>query len=233
MPERHALLSASKAHMWLNCTPSARINAEFLEDKKEAAEEGTRAHDQAEKILKGEFIEKPDENVLVYTNYVKSLVDKYKSVGLNPQLHIEKEVDYSHIAPRGFGTSDCIVVTSDVLHIIDYKNGVMDVEVEDNPQLKLYALGAVKLFNFKGSTVSLNIVQPKLSPQIKTWEISLNELIKWGNIIKPKAYMAFDGTGIKHAGDWCKWCRFKNLCEEKQREFKEKYIDTFFNSIRR
>ena len=229
MPDVHALLSASKAHVWLNCTPSARINAEFLEDKKEAAEEGTRAHDQAERLLKGEIIENPDENVLVYVNFIRSIQARHPDA----KIYVEKQVDYSHIAPRGFGTSDCIIVTPEILYIVDYKNGVLDVEVEDNPQLKLYALGAVRMLGYKGSTVSLNIVQPKLSPQIKTWETSLYELIQWGNIIKPKAYMAFDGSGVKHAGDWCKWCRFKNLCEEKQREFKEKYIDTFLRSIRR
>ena len=45
MPEsKHALLSASSSHRWLNCNPSARLELEFADSESEAASEGTAAH---------------------------------------------------------------------------------------------------------------------------------------------------------------------------------------------
>ena len=47
----HALLSASSSHIWLECTPSARL-AEFIEDQDSTASaEGTVAHALAEQKL--------------------------------------------------------------------------------------------------------------------------------------------------------------------------------------
>ena len=40
----HALLSASGAHRWLNCLPSARLELEFVNNEFSAAAEGTAAH---------------------------------------------------------------------------------------------------------------------------------------------------------------------------------------------
>ena len=44
----HALLSASGAHRWLVCTPSAKLEEQFPDSASEAAREGTLAHELAE-----------------------------------------------------------------------------------------------------------------------------------------------------------------------------------------
>ena len=44
----HALLSASSAHRWVHCTPSARLEEQFPDTGSDAAAEGTLAHALAE-----------------------------------------------------------------------------------------------------------------------------------------------------------------------------------------
>ena len=51
-PSKHAVLSASGAHRWLHCNPSARLELEFADRETEAAAEGTAAHALAEHKLK-------------------------------------------------------------------------------------------------------------------------------------------------------------------------------------
>lgn len=42
--KKHAVLSASASHRWLNCNPSARLELEFEDRESDAAAEGTAAH---------------------------------------------------------------------------------------------------------------------------------------------------------------------------------------------
>lgn len=44
----HALLSASGAHRWLSCTPSAKLEEQFPDSTSTYAEEGTLAHELCE-----------------------------------------------------------------------------------------------------------------------------------------------------------------------------------------
>ena len=51
----HAVLSASGAHRWLLCTPSARLEEQFPDTTSDAAKEGTLAHELAEMKLRHYF----------------------------------------------------------------------------------------------------------------------------------------------------------------------------------
>lgn len=51
-PNKHAILSASSAHRWMNCNPSARLEQEFEDRESEAAAEGSAAHALAEHKLR-------------------------------------------------------------------------------------------------------------------------------------------------------------------------------------
>ena len=226
IPDTHALLSASSAHRWIACPPSARISQYFPESKSEASEEGTKAHDTAEKILKGELEGSDDPNVMYYVDLVHRVLDLYRKEGLNPKLFIEQRVDYSHVAKGGFGTSDCIVLTEKYIHILDFKNGNEEVQAEFNPQLRLYAIGAVELFGFTGQIVRMTIVQPKTKHKQATETLLLQDLIKWSNIIKPYAAMAWEGSGVLTAGEHCNFCKYKPLCPAYKKQFKEMYIDS-------
>ena len=130
-------------------------------------------------------------------------------------LLLEQRLDYSHIVPQGFGTGDAMVVSDDWVWIADLKYGKgIEVEAKSNPQMMLYALGALQELElvYDIRRVSMNVVQPRLN-NFSKWECSVEYLNKWGEtIVRPKAKLAFEGKGEKSAGDHCKWCKVKPVC---------------------
>ena len=110
---------------------------------------------------------------------------------------VEQKLDYSQYAPDGFGTGDLVIVSDGILDVVDLKFGMMRVSANENPQLKLYALGALDMFGllYDIESVRMTICQPKLD-SISTFEISVDELMEWAETeLKPKAALAFKGEG--------------------------------------
>lgn len=237
--EKHALLSASSSHKWLHCTPSARLEESMPDSTSEAAETGTLAHAICELKLTKLFTDKNmttrtynsrmkkltsnplydtemERNTDSYVEYIKNIAYGFPTA---PMIVIERKVDYSKWAPEGFGTSDCILIHGTEMHVIDYKNGKgVPVSAEDNPQMKLYALGAYDAYCciYPINKVICHIVQPNLD-SFTSWETSIEELLKWGEEIKPIAQMAFDGTGEYCQGEWCDkgFCRARAVCRKR------------------
>lgn len=230
----HALLSPSGAHRWLHCTPSARLEETLPDTESEAAKRGTLAHEIAELKLRKALTDKMptrsynaalkkfkahelyepimDDHTDSYLEYVQKVVHAFPSP---PFVAIERRVDISDYVPECSGTSDCIVIGGGHLHVIDYKNGQgVPVAAENNPQMKLYALGAVKEFSllFPIETVHLAIVQPKVWDQPSEWTLSAADLLAWGESIKPIALAAFKGDGEYTIGEHCGFCRAKATC---------------------
>ena len=218
----HALLSASSAKRWIACPPSARIAAEFPDRESDAALEGTMAHAQAEKWFM-EGIETTDPYVNDYVAYVT----RERWVLTDSTLLIEERIDFSHIAKGGFGTADCIIYNKDLLHVIDFKfgQGVM-VEAENNPQMILYALGAIRQLKIIPQEIKMTIFQPRMD-NLSTWTITAAEMQKLGQQIKPSAKMAWEGKGKLNAGDHCTFCPYKNICPEFKSYFNSQYLITF------
>lgn len=229
----HALLSASGSHKWLNCTPSARLEETLPESTSQYAEEGRLAHEIGELKLRKHFTEpmgtrafnnklkKLQENPLyqeemlrhtdTYKDYISGIVHSFASP---PYIAIEKKLNYSKYAPEGFGTGDTIIIGGKTLHVIDLKYGKgVPVSAFENPQMKLYALGAYTdyAFLFEIETVKLAIVQPRLD-SISEYEIPIADLIAWGESIKPIAAKAFKGEGDYVVGEHCRFCRAKAQC---------------------
>ncbi|WP_342417160.1 DUF2800 domain-containing protein [Paenibacillus sp. FSL R10-2782] len=229
----HALLSASGAHRWLHCTPSAKLEATLPDTTSAAARIGTLAHEIAELKLQKVFSGLPtrkynaelkkmqkhelyesimDEHTNAYVEYIQSIVHAFPSP---PFVAIERKVDLTDFVPESFGTSDCIIIGSGKLHVIDYKNGQgVPVPAFDNPQMKLYALGALKAFSllFPIQEVHVAIVQPKVWDQPSEWSLPVADLLAWGESIKPIAQAAFSGEGEYAPGDHCGFCRAKGTC---------------------
>jgi len=224
---KHAILSASGAHRWMNCTPSARLELEFDYNSSEAAAEGTAAHALSEHKLRKALkirTKKPvspyhsdemDSYTDGYVEFVLEVIEQAKQTCSDPLVLIEQRLNFSKYVPDGFGTGDCVIISDGTLHVIDFKygQGVL-VDAEDNPQMKLYALGALELFDgiYDIYTVSMTIYQPRRE-NVSTSIVSKENLYQWAEeVLKPKAELAFAGEGNYCPGEWCQFCKAAVKC---------------------
>lgn len=233
MPDVHALLSASSSKQWLHCPPSIRLQENFPNESSVYAEEGTFAHEICEyKVRKylHERVKRPQSEEFdteeieqitdVYAEFVISIIEQMRENGCEPLAFVEERVDYSHIAPSGFGTADMLIIGKDengrgLLHVCDFKTGKgVFVDADHNSQMMLYAIGALAAYGFLYDIeiVRMSIIQPRLD-NISTFECSRQELEDWGESIRPTALLAFEGKGEQQPGDWCRFCRAKPVCK--------------------
>lgn len=234
----HAILSASSAHRWLTCTPSARLELEEGQDECTVfAAEGTAAHALAElklsyrfgKIPLSEYEEKYEEFKTdpEYSKYYNKEFEEYVDAHVEyvvsftedlPEYHIyfEVRVNFSNVVPQGFGTADVLIVTPDSVIVIDLKFGTgVPVSAINNPQLRLYGMGALNLFpNTKSVRTIIN--QPRLESR-DTEVLTKEELLSWAyDYVKPRAEEAIKGEGIlKASEDACRFCKLRGKCKER------------------
>lgn len=231
MPTNHAILSASSSHRWLECPPSAKLCAELPDTSSEYAQEGTDAHALCEhrlKALLGRETTDPTENLtyyneemercaVEYATYAYEQVKKAKVACNDPIVLIEQKLDFSRWIPEGFGTGDCVIVADGTLSVIDFKYGKgVEVRAENNPQMMLYALGALELFDgiYDISAVNMIIFQPRRD-NISEYAISKEELLRWANeILTPTAQLAANGDGDFKAGKHCRFCKVRATCRK-------------------
>ncbi|MFP3153330.1 DUF2800 domain-containing protein [Lachnospiraceae bacterium ZAX-1] len=229
---KHALLSASSSHRWLNCPPSARLGENYTDKSSDFAAEGTDAHTLCEFRLSealGLESDNPIENLTWYNeemescasdyvSYITELLVEAKKICTDPVVLIEQRLDYSRYVESGFGTGDCVIIADGTLHVVDYKHGQgVLVEAESNPQMMLYALGALELFDgiYDIDTVHMTIFQPRRS-NISTYTLQKEELLNWANdVLMPTATLAYSGDGEFHCGEWCRFCKAKADCRKR------------------
>lgn len=225
MAKKHALLGASSSARWLVCTPSARLEAMFPDEQSPYAAEGTIAHDLAEAILRhkleGKKAPKLDdystemvEAVNRYVDICEEKVNEARARSSDAEAMIEARLDFSRWVPDGFGTGDMVIVADGILEIIDLKYGKgVPVSAIENTQMRLYALGAYDIneFLYDVKSVRMTIVQPRLD-SISTDEMALEELLDWGEEIKPIAQRAFRGEGECTPCDYCNFCKARHTC---------------------
>lgn len=228
----HALLSASASHRWLNCPPSARLGESYEDITSAYAAEGADAHSLCEykvKLALGLSCRDPTADLAYYNEEMESCADGYaayivelvaaaKQACTDPVVLIEQRLDFSHYVPNGFGTGDCVIVADGVLQVVDFKfgQGVL-VEAEGNPQMQLYALGALTLFEglYDIDTVSMSIYQPRRY-NVSVYTVSKEALYQWAEeVLKPAAELAYDGNGEYQCGEWCRFCKAKSECRER------------------
>lgn len=241
MPDQHALLSPSSAARWINCPGSIRLSQQLPPAPSSSyADEGTLAHRVAELKLRvksreiepGEYAEALFNECLASeywsgeldeaTDFYADLVfEHWGMAGRDAELLVEQRFSLDEWAPGSFGTSDAVVIGSGILEVIDLKYGKgVKVNAVENPQLRLYALGAADLFEgpYDFQTVKMTIVQPRLD-HVSVDMIPLEDLRDWGkNIVQPAAYNATNGAGETAAGDWCRWCPAKAVCRTRAEE---------------
>lgn len=243
MPDVHARLSASGAKKWINCPGSIQLEENFEDKPSRFAEEGTNAHALGEAkirlatkeynrtkyhnaIRNLEITEDMEDYAESYKNYV---IERYNSaLQKTPDaiLMLEQRLDFSKYVPDGFGTGDAVIIAEGKLEIIDLKYGKgVEVSAVDNPQLRLYALGAYEDFDmlYGFDTVEMTIYQPRLD-NISSESISVAELLEWGESVKKAAQLANDDSVIECvAGKHCDtgFCKARPVCrayaEERQK----------------
>lgn len=242
MPGTHATLSPSSAKRFLACPPSARLNAKLIdrfgEQSSPFAQEGTQAHALSELKLRHEtgeindfrfkaqkeaLGEIPKEMEMFTDRYVDEVLERYyaaKRTCPDAQLLVEQRLNMERWVPGCFGTSDAVVVSDDILIVIDLKYGKgVPVSAVENPQARLYALGALNeygaLYGF--DQVRTVIVQPRLESTTEE-TISREDLLAWGEEIRPIAEQAWKGEGEFQTGDHCRFCAARAICAARAAE---------------
>ena len=232
----HALLSASSAHRWLACPPSAVAAELYPEQNTEFTREGTLAHEVAEWVASGDSkcknLDKGvDDGVTAemlecaqaYDDYIQEQIKSDDATIL-----LEQRVDFSPWVPDGFGTCDCIIIQGSTLTIIDYKYGKgVAVDATDNPQMKLYALGALNDFGiaYDVSAVEMHIFQPRIN-NISRDALPVDALLDWAEKdVKTIAAKAHQGKGKYNAGSHCTFCPHAGKCR-KLKEVCTEFVET-------
>ena len=229
---KHALLSASSSHRWLACPPSARLCENYEDTGSEYAQQGTDAHSLCEHKLKlslgmetadpttelSFYDEEMEECACSYAEYVLSLVEEAKKSCKDPVVLVEQKLDFSRFVKDGFGTGDCVIIADGTLYIVDYKHGKgVEVSAAENPQMMLYALGALELFDgiYDIDTVRMAIYQPRRE-NVSVCVMAKDDLLQWAyNDLMTKAKLAYDGEGEFNAGEHCRFCKAKAVCRKR------------------
>lgn len=237
MPDAHALLSPSASHRWLRCTPCAVLESGTDDRGTVYAREGTYAHAIGEALLRsylggldgGELdglltaIEKEgfDSSLMLSTvadNYADRVIRMFEDVReTDPDavLMVEERVSAEAFARDCWGTSDAVVIGGGECRVVDLKYGRgVRVEAEGNPQMRIYALGAVLLHApfHDIRTVRTTIIQPRLGHVSEASE-SVESLFGWAeSVLRPAAQKAAMGLGDLAPGDWCRFCKVAGSC---------------------
>lgn len=228
-PTTHATLSASSAYRWLACPPSVMATKDMQDETTVYAEEGSVAHEVAEYKVRwylgekeltppstGNFnAEEIDRHTDSYAYYAADKIESIRKSCPDAVVMVEQKLDFSNYVEGGFGTGDLVIVEDDIIQVIDFKYGKgVAVSAEHNPQMMLYALGALNLYDYLYDvrTVKMAIVQPRLD-SISEWEIPIEDLLSWAeNTLRPTAELATKGEGEFKAGEHCRFCKLRATC---------------------
>lgn len=219
----HHLFSLSGSSQWLSCGMSVWEQFGMPDTTSDAAIEGTRAHDFAEKCLKlrhnayhyaDQYPEEMVENVQKYLDFVLDTIGQYG------KMWIEQRVDLSRWILGGRGTADVIGLAKEgdkvVLHVIDLKYGKgVKVEARENSQGKLYGGGALEAMRKAGKKIDLvviHIAQPRLN-NWDSWEIDPDELMEWMDYVSNWVELCLDKKVDYNPSERaCQWCKAQATC---------------------
>lgn len=238
----HSKYGASGSYRWLKC-PGSVILLDYFKVKNlpnKSAMLGTAAHQLADDCLKNKkdpftYLGKPLEitkengethtyiidedmakSVKVYYDYVKS------RVGV---IHTEQKISLEDIDSEMFGTTDAAISHTflETLEIVDFKNGMIAVEPEENTQLMYYALGVIRKLNIKHlSSLKLTIIQPRAEGKsIKTWNTDIDRLNEFAKTLKEGVVACKSEAPELHVGSWCQYCEAKIICPEFNNKIKK------------
>ncbi len=227
MMSTHAKFSASSRHRWSRCSASIKMEAKYPEKSTNAALDGTRTHWVLEQVLlsnplmvvgqsftdeHGTYVLDKErfERVMFAVNYVKA---QGGTVTTERYFSLEQVV----VGHDCGGTVDVIIQNTDTLEIIDYKDGVREVEVENNKQLEVYLVGVLSKLDKRFEKIKLTIIQPKLQmfekPGISSWVVDYFEVDKIVQSIKKEIDDVNTNPTFAPGALQCDYCKAKIHCE--------------------
>lgn len=153
------------------------------------------------------------EHARDYVRVVQNLASRYK----HASVHFEERLATG--VPQSWGTSDAVIVSPLAVHIVDFKYGKgVRVEAAGNPQLRLYAAGALDAYgDLLGDTeiVALTVHQPRLD-HTDTEELTPDELRAWREeVVLPAARLALgpiEKAPFGPSEEACRWCPLAGAC---------------------
>lgn len=236
-PKIHATLSASSTHRWLSAPPLPQLEKYFPKDASPMAAEGTAAHALGEYKLRealGHKVKRPasdfdNDDMEAYTDdYCSYVMEEFQKAKLNhpgTTVLVEQRLDFSKYVPDGFGTGDCIIIADGLMHIIDFKYGKgVRVAAENNPQMKLYALGALNNYSMlynRPDTIKMTIFQPRIG-NVSTWSLETDTLLHWAKTeLKEKAELAINGQGVVKYGPWLQFSNCNAVLRVRYDQYKK------------
>ncbi len=223
----HARLSASAAHRWMICPGSVNLAAAHPNVSSPEAAAGTYAHHIAAEclnsgaqpsawlgnktIVEGHVVACDGEMVEAIEAYINS-------VQLLRGLKVEQDLTPAlrRLDPDLGGTADAIAAADRVLDVVDFKFGAgVFVSADDNPQLKLYAVGALLLAGTGFDKVRVTIVQPRIEgvEPVRTWEWPVLDVLDFVIDVQDAAALTRrPDAPLVPSSHGCKWCPARASC---------------------
>lgn len=236
MPGTHSKFSPSASSRWLKCPAS--LNCEPGEQTtSEAAEEGTAAHELAErcfmlgdeardhlgKEVNGfEVTDEMAASVQIFLNTIEDIQKELEAS--SDQVHSELRIQHETYSDFG-GTIDCLIRTPSRLAVIDLKYGKHFVSVVDNSQLMCYAHLARDNFQ----ELTLVIVQPRVNCEegpVRRWRVPQARLTTFREELEA-VISREDHPDEFHAGEHCRFCPRKLDCPELHQLATTKAVEEF------
>lgn len=212
----HHPMGPSAASRWMQCPGSVDLTRDIPDEGSPYAREGTAAHTLGEICLS----EKCDAvDVEGYTDemrdYIQGYVNYVRGVADGARIFVEQELNLSCVIPEGMGTADAIIIKGDELHVMDLKYGMVEVHPDHNPQLMIYAIGALDAITKKDIHVDhvvLHIYQPRAGGA-KSWGTTPADLRIFARDVRKAADLCLeDDAPLNPSEKACEWCRAKATC---------------------
>lgn len=234
----HARLSPSSAKRWLGC-PGSVLLIESLpssDNGSSYAEEGTCAHDLGEIKARRAIGQLTDEEfadaVAAWELRWPQYRDSYDEMHVHTDDYAALIVSRAARHPGSIvmlerrvypgidecdGTADAVIVSPVHVEAIDLKYGAgVAVGVFENPQTRLYAVGALEDYGDllgEVTEVYATIFQPRVSVDPLTESMTADELRDWRDDAAQTAAIALKpGAPFGPSKDACRWCPASGRC---------------------